>query len=278
MHRILGLAATFVIAIVSYGQNYYGENPLQMRKGADNNVKENAFVQPQEAARAGNGIDQTLQAGDVLTGDDDDDLLIGGLGGDVLLGGRGDDVMIGGPEHFNPLGRDRAFGGRGDDVFLWAPGDGSDSFEGGQGEDTVIFGLIGQVENGQTVFRASNDQKTGEVWINPATGLPQADVTNQPGFCRIIDQSTAQNAGRELNNLGLDQLVQFFVRAAADTFERGEQTTDNGLRVTLHLKEVEYMVCTSRTGGVIEAFDLRLSPPAPINIRALPARIQALVK
>ena len=60
--------------------------------------------------------------------------LDGGDGGDVLLGGPGDDVLIGGDDF------DDVKGGRGDDMaylggdfdsFSWAPGDGSDSVDGG---------------------------------------------------------------------------------------------------------------------------------------------------
>lgn len=266
-------------ASAQYDYNYnYGAPAIQTRTGADVNNKDNAFVQPQEAPLAGNGIDQTLQFADVLNGADTDSLLIGKLGGDVLIGGPGDDVIVGGPEHFNPLGRDHAFGNGGSDAFIWAPGDGSDFFDGGEGEDVVIFGLIGQVENGETVFKAPNDQKAGEVWINPETNLPQADVTRQPGFCSIVDKGAGADAGKELETLGVDHLVRFSVRGPADAFERGEQTTDNGVRVTLHLKNVEYLVCTSRRGGQIEVFDLRYTPAAPIPVSALSARVQSLIK
>lgn len=88
-----------------------------------------------------------------MLGSDRDDLMIGRLGIDVMAGNRGSDVMIGGTEDFNPFNRDRAFGGRGKDIFMWAPGDGSDLFEGGKGHDVVMFGLIGELdEAGNRVF------------------------------------------------------------------------------------------------------------------------------
>ena len=87
------------------------------------------------------------EPGDRLTvgGGDGDDILSastaamrmtldGGDGSDVLLGGPGDDLLIGGDDF------DDVKGGRGDDVadlggdfdrFSWAPGDGSDSVDGG---------------------------------------------------------------------------------------------------------------------------------------------------
>ena len=43
--------------------------------------------------------------------------------------------------------------------------------------------------------------------------------------------------------------MRFFVRDKADAFERSEQNTDNGLRQTMHLQDVEYLICTSREEG-----------------------------
>jgi Ca2+-binding RTX toxin-like protein len=250
----------------------------EVKIGNDRNSAENAVVQPQEKPLAGNGIDQTLQFGDVIEGTDADDVLIGRLGVDVMFGGSGDDVLIGGPEHFNPQNRDRAFGGNGDDVFIWAPGDGSDFFDGGRGKDVVVFGLIGQKENDIPVFNVKTDQKAGEVVLDRNTSLPTVDVTRQPGFCKIIDKSAGPEVAAELDNLGITHLVQFFVRGPANTFASGGQDTDNGLRVTLHLKNVEQMVCTSRNGGQIETFDLTVSPAAPVSYFETSARVQAMVQ
>ncbi len=249
--------------------------------GSDANSTANPFVQPQDPALAGGGRDQTQQFGDVLRGDGDpsgdlDDVLIGRLGTDVLMGGLDDDVLVGGTEHFNPQNRDRAFGEEGDDIFLWSPGDGSDYFNGGPGTDTLVFGLMGEVENGQTVFRVSTDQLPGDVFIDPSTGLPQMDVTNSPGFCEVIDDSTAPGAAAELDALGLDHLVQFSIRGVRDAFEAGQQTTDNGLRVTLHLKDVEVLICTGRNGGVVEAFLLTTSPPTPLPVASVLGRLPKL--
>ena len=229
--------------------------------GADNNSIKNAFIQPQDKALSGGGRDQTMQFGDVMFGTRHDDLLIGGLGTDILAPGRGDDVILGGVEHFNPSNRDRAFGGNGHDIFIWKPGDGSDLWNGGWGHDVVILGLVGEVVDGQTVFAVNKDKKTGKVAIDPATSLPQVDVSNSPGFCEVIDASSSHKAKKELAALNLDHLVRFSIRGIANAFERGDQNKDNGLRVTLHLKDVETLVCTSREGGHIEVIDLTSTPP-----------------
>ena len=234
---------------------------IRTQVGADNNSIENPLIQPQDPALSGGGRDQTLQFGDVLIGKRRDDLLIGGLGTDVLISGRGDDVIIGGVEHFNPSNRDRAFGGKGNDIFIWKPGDGSDLWNGGKGHDIVILGLIGEVVDGNVEFKVIADQKTGEVAIDPVTKLPKVDVSNSPGFCDVIDPSLSHDTKTGLAELDLDHLVRFTIRGIANAFERGDQDTDNGLRVTLHLKDVETLICTSRDGGLIEVIDLTSTPP-----------------
>ncbi len=238
-----------------------------IQTGGDNNAIDNPFVQPQDPALAGGGRDQTMQFGDVLRGNRRDNLQIGGLGTDIMFGGLGHDVMIGGLEHFNPANRDRAFGGRGSDIFIWKPGDGSDLFDGGPGKDVVVFGVVGEDNGGFVEFAVSDDQQAGKVFIDPASKLPEVDVSGSPGFCEIIDDSTSADAADQLSALDLDHLVRFSLRGIRDAFEAGEQSDDNGLRVTLHLRNVETLVCTSRDGGEIEIFDLTQSPPAPISIK-----------
>jgi len=158
-------------------------------------------------------------------------------------------------------------------VFLWAPGDGSDFFDGGEGIDTLVVGLAGEVVNGQLVFQPSGNQQAGEVFIDPTTGLPRMDVTTSPGFCEVIDGATTATSAAELAALDLHHLVRFFARGAANSFAAGTQTTDNGLRVTIHMRNVEVLVCTNRAGGVIEAFNLTVSPPQPLALPAVTGRL-----
>lgn len=277
------------------------DRPNLVKRAADANSADDPLVQPGEcetqtdgtivcrdAAAAGGGRDQSLQFGDTLAGTGRNDVQIGGLGTDVLWGRRGDDVQIGGLEHFFPLNRDRAFGGYGDDVFLWKPGDGSDAFFGGRGTDVVVFGNIGEPDGDGVAFRVETDRRRGEVFIAPDTGLPLVDVSGSPGFCDVIDASTTPQSRLELEELGLDQLVRFTIRGVAAAFERGDQDTDNGLRVTLHLKDVELLVCTRRTPDDyaaqpnIEILDLRWSPPRPVDLdevypRRLRERLEAMI-
>jgi len=72
--------------------------------------------------------------------------------------------------------------------------------------------------------------------------------------------------------------VRFIIRSIRDDFQNGVQTTDNGLRVTLHLRDVEFVVCTSRQGGAIEAYDLRWSPARSVPLSQLPYGVRHMVR
>lgn len=224
------------------------------------------------------GGDQSQQGGDALSGTEDADLMIGALGIDVLLGNGGDDILIGGTEDFNPFNRDRGFGGAGDDVFMWAPGDGNDFFDGGEGNDVVMLGLIGEQrdadgsEAGAPFFNVSPPAAAGSldfdgIYVDPSSGLPVMDVAGGPGFCDVVDGYLDDAERSELSALGLDHLVRFILRGpAAD-----EANPDTGLRIALHLSNVEYLVCGSSIAGETVALDLRSSPPTPIDVSELPS-------
>ncbi len=71
----------------------------------------------------------------------DNDTLLGSQGADVFLGGDGNDFV------FGDNGNDTAFLGAGDDVFQWDPGDGSDTVEGQDGTDRMLFFGSNAAEN-----------------------------------------------------------------------------------------------------------------------------------
>ncbi len=305
MHRVLlalgvgcGLLAGTSFASADDDDRDRGRREIAgVQIGTDANSGNNPLVQPGDCevqadgslacadpALAGNGRDQSLQFGDVLRGSREGDLQIGLLGSDVLLGGGGDDVQLGGIEHFTPGNRDRAFGGRGADIFIWKPGDGSDFFDGGPGRDALVFGLTGENgPGGEPVFEVVNDGQAGDPFIDPETLLPRVDVTNSPGFCQVVDPASGSEAGQDLDALGLDRVVRFLIRGVADAFDAGAQENDNGLRVSLHLVDVEFVVCTSRAGGEVEVLDLRQSPARVIGLeqvrpRRLRERLEAIVQ
>jgi Ca2+-binding RTX toxin-like protein len=86
----------------------------------------------------------TLPAGVLkltIDGGAGDDSILGSQGADTLLGGAGNDFV------FGDNGNDVAFLGTGDDVFQWNPGDGSDTVEGQDGVDTLLFFGANVAEN-----------------------------------------------------------------------------------------------------------------------------------
>jgi RTX calcium-binding nonapeptide repeat (4 copies) len=109
----------------------------------------------------GNGNDRlTGGAGDeTLVGGNGNDVLIGGSGAGTLSGGNGDDTLIGGSGAEKLIGgngndsidgnkgNDVALMGNGDDTFVWDPGDASDTVEGQNGTDTMIFNGANVAEN-----------------------------------------------------------------------------------------------------------------------------------
>ena len=231
------------------------------------------------------GGDQSLQAGDAISGTEENDLLIGALGIDVMFGNDGHDILIGGTEDFNPLNRDRAFGGQGEDIFIWAPGDGNDFFDGGAEGDVLVVGLIGEQRNAQgsedgaPFFAVSPPGTEGSqdfdgIYVDPSSSLPVVDVAGGPGFCEVVDGSANAAEQAELKALGLDHLVRFSLRGpAADS-----ANPDTGLRIAVHLKNTEFLVCGSATAGEIIAMDLTTSPPSLIDVSQLPAQAFSLIQ
>ena len=87
------------------------------------------------AIDGGNGDDNLVggSGAGTLSGGNGDDTLVGGSGAETLLGGNGGDSIDGNK------GNDVAFMGNGGDTFVWDPGDGSDTVEGQNGVDTMVF-------------------------------------------------------------------------------------------------------------------------------------------
>lgn len=249
----------------------------------------------------GGSPNQSQRAGDILRAEaDTDSLLIGALGVDVLIGNTGDDILIGGTEDFNSNvdgdnrgsdNRDRAFGNEGNDTFLWAPGDGSDYFDGGEGTDVLILGLLGEQRDasgnteGAPFFAVNPPGTEGsqdfDGIFTDANGLPRMSVSTSPGFCTVTDNSTQAAA---LEALKLDHIVSFTIRGIADAFDAGARTDDDGLRISISAESVEYLVCAARTtvegGGLdnVEVLDLTTTPPTLALLSDLPEHVQSLVQ
>ncbi|OZG74368.1 hypothetical protein BTA51_04980 [Hahella sp. CCB-MM4] len=269
-------------------------------QGNDLNTKSSALLSFNPGGPGGSS-NQSLRAGDILQAEESEDsILIGGLGVDVLLGASGDDILIGGTEDFNSSvdgdnkgadNRDRAFGNGGDDVFIWAPGDGSDLFNGGEGTDVLILGLIGEQRDsdgtteGAPFFNVNPPGRDGSqdfdgIFLDE-NNSPVVSVSTSPGFCTIVDSGT--NA-TELELLNLDHIVRFTLRGVAEDFEAGVRTDDDGLRVAISTKDVEYVVCAPKvtTNGDavdnVEVLDLTTTPPRFALLSELPDHVAKMIQ
>ena len=139
-------------------------------------------------------------------------------------------------------------GGQGDDVNLWAPGDGSEAFIGGQGLDALVFGI--------TDRDATPDPTTGvrlPTLISGVPGFPQgiptANVSGQPNFCTVEPSPSP----------AYDNLIRF----------RGP--TGN-IIVTVRVREVEQVFC-SQDGGITIA---DLTQPSPAFVPVSLQQVQTL--
>jgi len=249
----------------------------------------------------GGSPNQGLRGGDIIVGaPDQDDILIGGLGVDVLVADTGDDILIGGTEDFNSNvdgddkgadNRDRAFGNAGNDTFIWAPGDGSDFFDGGEGTDVLIFGVLGELQDssgsteGAPFFNVNPPTKEGSqdfdgIFLDE-NNLPIVSVSTSPGFCSVVDKTSHETA---FESLDVDNIVRFSLRAIANAFDAAEREDDDGLRVAVSTRNVEYLVCTERemteSGGFdnIQVLDLTTVPPTVALLSELPEYVVQMIQ
>src|SRR5262245_12845649 len=258
----VGLVGTAVAALQG---NQNAKKP-KVLIGADNDDTSNTTIQP-----PGVTAYQSLRKSDQISGGKASDTIIGRLGSDVLLANAGNDVMVGGTEGGQPAlpagqlpdNNDIAYGGVGSDSFIWAPGDGSDAFIGGnpakakkkakgktsapKGKkkakpsaevDTLVVGnlvlssdlTLPQLFNtkfGQLPLVFASDQGVP----TPLGGTPPRNP-NLTGSCQIL----VAPAG-----LGYDYLVRFFGNTPQSPATQA---------VTIRIKGVEQVICpTEGTDG-----------------------------
>ena len=100
-------------------------------------------------------VDYTGPYNAELTGDTNDNVIIGGSGDDILTGGVGNDTLMSG------AGDDEVFGGEGDDLII-QNGSGNQAYDGGIGNDTL--------EVDTSFVTSLNDDYPNTISINLATG------------------------------------------------------------------------------------------------------------
>jgi hypothetical protein len=210
-----------------------GGSGAQVLIGPDDDNLNNPLIQP-----AGVAANQSLNNTDIQHGGSGNDVLIGLLGNDVQLGDSGDDILVGGTEQGQAPNSDVQYGDSGSDISIWAPGDGSDFFMGGSGRDAQIVGVL---DRNQQNVPTLGGQAPGF-----PQGIPTANVSGSPGFCRLERLSSA--------DLGYEFLVRFVGRA------------NGNVAVTLRLVDVEQVFCTSEAGGAIVYADLTSTNPQFVEV------------
>ncbi len=258
-------AASLVGTATAALQGNENAKKAQVIVGADNDEIGNGTIQPIPTPP---GADQSLKKADLIDGGLGPDTLIGRLGSDVFKAGEGDDVIVGGTEGGQPQpplpNSDIAYGQTGSDAFIWAPGDGSDAFVGGnaakvkkkrvKGEsvkktakgkvkklkkpapevDTLVIGNLVLTSDSSTpqLFSTKFGQlpqvfSSDRGVPTPLGGTPPRNP-NLTGLCEIV----AAPPG-----LGFDYLVRFF-------------GAPGNLLVTIRTKGVEQVICpTNGTDG-----------------------------
>ena len=226
-----------------------GSGNSQLLIGLDDDNINNAAVQ------AGAAANQSLNRVDVISGGPGNDVIFGLNGDDVIDGGPGRDIILGGPDGGaapgGPPNSDIMFGGPGDDVNLWAAGDGSEAFLGGDGVDALVFGATDR----QTVADPQTGVRLPILRFDVPgfrTGIPTADVGGQPQH--TVERSPLAN-------------YEFLVRF------RGPA---HNIIVTVRVRDVEQVFCTSEHGSAIAFADL--TDPSPAFVDVAPFEVERLNK
>jgi hypothetical protein len=239
---LVAAAAALALTATALGALQLGEDSGRVVIGADNDSPDDPVIQNGAAAN------QSLRKGDQIIGDRTDEVQIGRLGPDVLLAEGGHDVIVGGTERNSDVVNfpnfDIADGENGNDAFIWAPGDGSDAFLGGEPArrpgkdmDRLIVGTM-EVDEDDDSLPQLNRTEFGR--------LPRAIVSNNrlpatiggdsnptatvPNTCDVV---------RAPRGLGYNFLVRVI------------NPVTGAQAVTLRLKEVEQVLCGA--GGQGEA-------------------------
>jgi len=208
----------------------------QLLIGLDDDNQGNVLIQ------AGAAANQSLNRTDVLEGGPGNDVMFGLNGSDVMDGGPGNDIILGGPDGGaapgGPPNSDIMFGGPGNDVNLWAPGDGSEAFLGGPGLDAIVFGATDREEIADPTTGVRLPRLLPGVPMFPQ-GIPTADVSGLGNFCTLEPSPSP----------GYQFLIRF------------RSTATNAIIVTVRVKDVEQVFCTSQSGGSIAFADLTAQAP-----------------
>lgn len=259
---------TLLAALTAMGTSYAAlqgnENAKkpQVLIGADDDDVTNGTIQPVPSPP---GPDQSLKKSDQLLGGAGPDTIVGRLGSDVIVAGAGDDVVVGGTEGGQPApplpNSDIAYGEGGSDTFIWAPGDGSDAFVGGnppKAKKLKAKGKKGKGKKGKKVRKPAPEADTlviGNLVLTADSSVPQLFDTKFGRLPRAFssDRGVPTPLGgtppRNPNLTGLCEIVPAPPGLGYDFLVRFFGSPGN-LAVTIRTKGVEQVVCpTSGTDG-----------------------------
>lgn len=292
---VVAALAAFGVMGSAYAALQGNENAKkgQVLIGADNDDTTDQTIQPPGVA-----ANQSLRKSDQLLGGSGPDTILGRLGSDVITSGAGDDVLVGGTEGGQPAlpagqlpdNNDIAYGGTGSDAFVWAPGDGSDAFVGGNAAkvkkvkvkksakgkkvkkvkvvpevDTLVIGnlvlssdlsapQLFQTKFGQLPKVFSSDRGVP----TPLGGTPPRNP-NLTGNCQIL----AAPAG-----LGYEYLVRFF----------GNTPSPATQAVTIRIKGVEQVICPTQGSDAATLTTLGKTGTGPVVTQSVDFRPAAKSK
>ena len=171
----------------------------QVLIGADNDEPGDPTIQPIPTPP---GADQSLKKSDQLVGGLGPDTIVGRLGSDVITAGAGDDVIVGGTEGGQPQpplpNSDIAYGNAGSDAFIWAPGDGSDAFIGGEAAKVKNKKKVKKGKKGATRAKTKKGKKGKKKVRKPA---PELDTLVIGNLVLTADSSNPQLFGTSFGQL-----------------------------------------------------------------------------
>jgi hypothetical protein len=260
----LALLAALTVMGTAYAAlqgNENGKRP-QVIIGNDDDDVSNGTIQPIPAPP-----DQSLRKSDQLFGGAGPDTIVGRLGSDVIKSGAGDDVLVGGTEGGQPApalpNSDIAYGEGGSDAFIWAPGDGSDAFVGGDArkkakKKRVRFVTRGNGKRKKVVIKPVPELDTlvvGNLVLSSDLSVPQLFDTKFGRLPRVFasDRGVPTSLGgtppRSPNLTGLCEIVAAPAGLGFDYLVRFFGSPGN-LAVTIRTKGVEQVICpTSGSDG-----------------------------
>ena len=199
--RLFGAVSALVafgLIGTAYAALQGNENAIggQVLVGADNDDPSDPTIQPIPTPP---GPDQSLKKSDQLVGGRGPDTIVGRLGSDVITAGAGDDVIVGGTEGGQPApplpNSDIAYGNAGSDAFIWAPGDGSDAFIGGEAAK------VKKVKKGKKAATSAKAKKGKKGKKKAKKAAPQIDTLVIGNLVLTADSSNPQLFGSSFGQL-----------------------------------------------------------------------------